>query len=127
MAVEMDTSSGPYKEFSEIPIGTFRHYINFIVKHELWDEVTSALQAAGMRSVVLTGAQVNIIRQFVDAKGAELRADPQPAGTLVVPECSILCPPAQFPHGGGSPPDAGTSPEAGTPPATMTADAGAPG
>lgn len=126
MAVEMDTSSGPYKEFAEVPIGTFRHYMNFIVAHDLWDDVSSALRSAGMRSVVLSGAQVNVIRQFVDAKSAEMNADPQHAGALVVPECSIFCPPPQVPHGGGSPPDAGTSPEAGAAPAT-TADAGAPG
>jgi hypothetical protein len=88
--------------------------MNFIVQHDLWDEATTVLQAAGIRSVMLSSAQVNIIREFVTTKGAELNSQPRHAGALVVPECSIFCPPAQFPHGGGTPPDGG-APDAGTP------------
>jgi hypothetical protein len=119
MPAEPASSSVPSSDLAEVPIGTFRHYLNFIVKHDLWDEATNVLQAAGIRSVLLSSAQVNIIREFVTTKGAELNNQPQHAGALVVPECSIICPPPQVPHGGGSPPDAGT-PEGGAP------DGGAP-
>ena len=116
MTVESEHSSAAYgdSDLVEVPIGTFRHYMNFIAKQDLWDEATDRLQAAGIRSVVLGGAHVNIIREFVTAKGAELNNDPRHAGALVVPECSIVCPPPQVPHGGGSPPDGG-SPEGGPP------------
>lgn len=114
MPIEPDSSSVPYSDLVEVPIGTFRHYMNFIVKHDLWDEATNVLQAAGIRSVVLGSAHVNIIREFVATKGTELNNDPRHAGALVVPECSIFCPPPQVPHGGGSPPDGG-APDGGAP------------
>jgi hypothetical protein len=115
MTTASASDSTPYGDLVEVPIGTFRHYVTFIVKHNLWDEATSALQAAGTRGVVLGGPHVQVIREFVEAKGAELNKDPEHAGALVVPECSILCPQPQVPHGGGTPPDGGTgSPEGGT-------------
>ena len=123
MPVEQNGSPGPYSDLVEVPVGTFRFYLTFIVEHDLWDEATNVLRAAGIRSVVLDSAQVNIIREFVAAKGADLNNDPRHAGALVVPECSILCPPAQFPQGGGSPD--GGSPDGGTP-VTTTPDGGAP-
>jgi hypothetical protein len=119
MTVEPDSKGAPYTDLVEVPIGTFRHYMNFLVKHDLWDEATNVLRTAGIRSVVLGGAQVNIIREFVETKGAELNHDPRHAGALVVPECSIICPPPQTPHGGGTPPDGGV-PDSGAP------DGGAP-
>ncbi|MET8697947.1 hypothetical protein ABZW10_03555 [Kitasatospora sp. NPDC004723] len=97
MTEEKGNSSAPYGDVVEVPIGTFRHYMNFIVKHDLWDDATSALQAAGINGVVLGGQLVKVIREFVDAKGAELNNDPTHAGALVVPECSIVCPQPKTP------------------------------
>ncbi len=97
MTTTHDSSSAPYSDLVEVPIGTFRHYMNFIVKHELWDEVTNVLQAAGIRNVVIGGPHVKVIREFVATKGAELNNDPRHAGALVVPECSIICRPPKTP------------------------------
>jgi hypothetical protein len=107
----MSDESGPIpgSDVVEVPIGTFRHYMNFIVEHDLWDEATNALRAAGTKSVVLGGLHVGVIREFVDARGAEMNSRPEHAGALVVPECSLVCRPPKTPvdveHGGT---DAGT-------------------
>jgi hypothetical protein len=87
----------PYNDLVEVPIGTFRHYMNFIVKHDLWDEATNRLQAAGLRGVVLGGSHVNVIREFVAGKGADLNREPQHAGALVLPECALVCRPPKSP------------------------------
>ncbi|RPF30114.1 hypothetical protein EDD96_6677 [Streptomyces sp. Ag109_G2-6] len=111
MSASKDSSSAPYNDVAAVPIGIFRHYMNFIVRHDLWDGATEALQAAGINNVVLGGLHVKIIREFVDAKGVELNNDPAHAGTLVVPECSILCPPPKTPvttTTDGGAPDGGT-------------------
>ena len=97
MTLTQDSNEGPFSDLAEVPIGTFRHYMNFIAKHDLWDEATNVLQAAGIRSVVLGGRQINIIREFVATKGAELKNDPAHAGALVVPECSVVCRPPKTP------------------------------
>ncbi|MET9326891.1 hypothetical protein [Tsukamurella sp. NPDC003166] len=79
---ELDT------ELLKVPIGTFRHYIDFIVTHDLWDEATAALEtAAGSKSVLLGAVQTMVIRDLVDTRGAQLNDQPEHAGALVVPEC----------------------------------------
>jgi hypothetical protein len=116
-----ESSQAPYNDLVEVPIGTFRHYMTFIAQHDLWDEATAALRSAGQGGVVLGGPQVNVIREFVTAKGAQLNETPEHAGALVVPECSVICPqpatPASVPHTtmDGGTPEAGTT-NAGAPP-----------
>src|SRR4030095_11513895 len=98
MSTLNDSEAVLYSDSLAVPIDTFRDYMTFIVQQDLWDEVATLLQANGMRSVLLRGVQVNMICDFVAAKGAELSKDPQRAKALgPLPRCSIIKPPPKTP------------------------------
>ncbi|MET9490644.1 hypothetical protein [Nocardia sp. NPDC006630] len=101
--------SAPYNDLVEVPVGTFQHYMKFIAENDLWDESRQALRDAGLKSVVLGGQHVQVIREFIAARGNELVNDPNHANALVLPECSILCPQPAVPVSPG-PGDAGAPP-----------------
>ena len=97
MSTPNDHEAEPSSDSLAVPIDTFRDYMTFIVQQDLWDEVANLFQANGMRSVLLRGVQVNLICDFVAAKGAELNKDPQRVKASVLPRCSIIKPPPKFP------------------------------
>ena len=97
-------------DLAQVPVGTFRHFIEFIDKQGLWDEATALLQSHGIKSIVIGSTELGIVREFVTSKGAALNNEPRHAGTLVLPECSLVCPQPKVPvsPGPGGAPDGGS-------------------
>lgn len=107
MPTSVDSANASGIDLVEIPIGTFRQYLSFISEHDLWDEATKLLADKGIKSVILGSTQLNLVREFVNAKGSALNADPIHGGALVVPECSLVCPSPRVPMSPGGPGDGG--------------------
>jgi hypothetical protein len=97
----------------EVPVDTFRSFMQFIAKHDLWDEVKGALKKAGMDTIPIEHRPVQVISQLVASKTSQQSDDPDHTQALVTPECGCdsgcnpSCQP-QMPHGPTGPGDAGT-------------------
>lgn len=111
---------------TETEIENFAAVVRFIVKNDLWDEAKTALDAAGVTTILVSTEPILVIKQMIAGllPGDRLDQAGREHG-LVIAECgcgvSTPGPPGhgpEFPHGGG---DAG--PDAGVP-VTHPADGG---
>ena len=96
----------------EVPVDTFRSFLKFVAKHDLWDEVKEALKEAGIDTISIDHRPVQVISELVAGMGRRQSEDPHHTEALVIPECGCDsgCNPGcqpQMPHAPG-PVDAGT-------------------
>ena len=99
MTTEQYVSTG--HEMLEVPVDTFRDFVKFIAKHDLWDEVRQALTEAGIDTVPINRRPVQIISELVTGKGGNQSEDPDHADALVTPECGcnvVFTHPDLHPH-----------------------------
>ena len=105
MAIEQENSTAA--KVLDVPVDTFRDFLKFIAKHDLWDEVTAALSSADIRAVSMDRRPVEIISRLVEGKGQGEQDDPDHSEALVTPECGcnvVVTHPdihPHTPHGGG--------------------------
>lgn len=100
MESKQSSEQGDYPVLLQVPVATFRDFIMFITKNELWDEATALLQAHGLESVAMGRGHVDLICNFVEAKEREFEMDPEKKDTAR-PRCSIIKPPPKTPKSPG--------------------------
>lgn len=99
MTTEQNSLTG--YEMLEVPVDTFRDFIKFIVKHDLWDEVKQALAEADIAAVPMGPRPVEIISRLVAGKGRSQSEDSDHSDALVTPECGcnhVFTHPDLHPH-----------------------------
>ncbi|MEU9107191.1 hypothetical protein AB0D54_23135 [Streptomyces xanthophaeus] len=95
-------------ELTETDVEGFIGFVSFLAKNDLWDEVRSTLDAAGITDVYVSTEPIRLIRKLIDEEllPGERLDEGGRRHALVISECgcgvSNPGPPTPVvPHGGG--------------------------
>ncbi|WP_199443514.1 hypothetical protein [Umezawaea beigongshangensis] len=107
----MSSSYEEQQDLTETPIENFIGFVSFLAKNDLWDEAKQALESAGIGSIHVSTAPVQVIRRLItdELLGNDRLSGSSRKHAQVIAECGCGVtnpglPPGgqpQFPHGGG--------------------------